>query len=102
MDEIPGELIVNWDQTGVNYTPVSSWTMQSEGAKKVEIVAKDDKRQITVVIAGSLKGDILPLQIIYQGKTPRCLPSVKFPSNWHITFSENHWSNEDTIYDYIM
>ena len=102
MDEIPGELIVNWDQTGVNYIPVSSWTMQSEGAKKVEIVAKDDKRQITVVIAASLKGDILPLQIIYQGKTPRCLPSVKFPSNWHITFSENHWSNEDTMYDYIM
>ena len=99
MDEIPGELIVNWDQTGVNYIPVSSWTIQSEGAKKAEIVAKDDKCQITVVIAGSLKGDILPLQIIYQGKTPRCLPSVKFPSNWHITFSENHWSNEDTLYN---
>ena len=61
MDEILGELIVNWDQTRVNYIPVSSWTMQSEGAKKVQIVAKHDKRQITVVIAGSLKGDILPL-----------------------------------------
>ena len=55
--------------------------MQAEGAKKVEIIAKDDKRQITVVIAGSLKGDTLPLQIIYQGKTPRCLPSVKFPTD---------------------
>ena len=102
MDEIPGELIINWDQTGVNYIPVSSWTMQSEGAKKVEIIAKDDKRQITIVLAGSLKGDVLPLQVIYQGKTPRCLPSVKFPSNWHITFSENHWSNEDTMHDYVM
>ena len=102
MDEIPGELIINWDQTGVNYIPVSSWTMQSEGAKKVEIIAKDDKRQITIVFAGSLKGDVLPLQVIYQGKTPRCLPSVKLPSNWHITFSENHWSNEDTMHDYVM
>ena len=27
MDEIPGELIINWDQTGVNYIPVASWTM---------------------------------------------------------------------------
>ena len=102
MDEIPGELIINWDQTGINYIPVSSWTMQSEGAKKVEIIAKDDKCQITIVLAGSLKGDVLPLQVIYQGKTPRCLPSVKFPSNWHITFSENHWSNEDTMHDYVM
>ena len=84
MNEIPTELIINnyyWGQTGVNYIPVSLWTMQGEGAKKVEIIAKDDKRQITVVIAGSLKGDTLPLQIIYQGKTPRYLPSVKFPSN---------------------
>ena len=55
-----------------------------------------------MVIAGALKGNTLPLQIIYQGKTPQCLPSVKFPSNWHITFSENHWSNEDTMLDYIM
>ena len=99
MDEIPGELIINWEQTSVNYIPVSSWMMQAEVAKKVEIIAKDDKRQITVVIAGSLKGDTLPLQIIYQGKTPRCLPSVKFPSNWHITFNENDWSNKDTMHD---
>ena len=70
MDEIPGELIINWDQTGINYIPVSSWTMQSEGAKKVEIIAKDNKLKNTRALAGSLKGDVLPLQVIYQGKTP--------------------------------
>ena len=36
IDEIPGELIINLDQIGVNYINVSSWTMQAEGAKKVE------------------------------------------------------------------
>ena len=40
MDEIPGELIINWDQTGVNYIPVSSWTMQAEGAKKLRLLQK--------------------------------------------------------------
>ena len=29
MDKIPGEWIINWDQTGVNYIPVSSWTRSS-------------------------------------------------------------------------
>ena len=53
--------------------------MEGEGSKKVEIVAKDDKCQITAVLAASLKGDFLPLQIIYEGKTSRCLPTVKFP-----------------------
>ena len=100
--EIPADMIINWDQTGVKYIPVASWTMEREGSQKVEIVAKDDKRQITAVLAGSLKGDFLPLQIIYEGKTSRCLPAVKFPPDWHGTFSENHWSNEETMRDYLV
>ena len=104
MDGIPAELIVNWDQISINYIPVASWTMKSEDAKKVEIVAEDDKCQITAlaVLAGSLKSDFLPLQISYEGKTTRCLPVVKFPSDWHITFSLNHWSNREIMHNYIV
>ena len=102
MDEIPTDMIINWDQTSINYIPVASWTMESEGSKKVEIIAKDDKRQIMAVLAGSLKRDFLPFQIIYEGKTSRCLPAVKFPPDWHATFGENHWSNEETMHDYLV
>ena len=35
MDEIPDDLVVNFDQTGVHYIPVSDWTMAEEGAKRV-------------------------------------------------------------------
>ena len=28
MEEIPHDLIINWDQTGINYVPVSQWTME--------------------------------------------------------------------------
>ena len=31
--------------------------MEEEGAKRVEILAKDDKRQITAVFCGSMTGD---------------------------------------------
>ena len=44
MDEVPPELIINCDQTGLNYVPVSSWTMAEEGCKRVEIDGKHDKR----------------------------------------------------------
>ena len=33
MEEIPEDLVINWDQTGINYVPVSSWTMAKEGSK---------------------------------------------------------------------
>ena len=28
MEEIPFSLIINWDQTAINYIPMSSWTME--------------------------------------------------------------------------
>ena len=76
MEEIPHDLIINWDQTGIRYIPVGSWTMEKEGAKQVETTGVDDKRQITAVFAGSLTGDFLPPQLIYKGTTCQCLPTV--------------------------
>ena len=42
MDEVPSELIINWDQTGLSYVPVSQWNMEEEGAKWIEIDGKDN------------------------------------------------------------
>ena len=41
MKEIPTELILNWDQTGVKIVPSSTWTMEAVGV--------NDKRLITGV-----------------------------------------------------
>lgn len=102
MEEIPPDLVINWDHTGIHYVPVSNWTLAEEGSKRVAIAGVDDKRQITAVFAGTRTGKFLPPQIIYAGKSKRCLPaSVKFPDNWHVTHTENHWANEKTTEDYI-
>ena len=53
------------------------------------------------VFCGSMTGDFLPPQLIYEGKTDRCLPNYQFPSTWHITHSHNHWSNETTMKQYF-
>ena len=101
MDQIPSELIVNFDQTGISYVPASSYTMEKEGATRVEVTGKDDKRQITLVLAGSVSGEFLPPQVIYEGKTKRCLPPFQFPSTWNITYTQTHWSNEESMKEYI-
>ena len=56
--------------------------MEKEGKKRVEILGIDDKRQITAVFAATKDGNFLPIQVLYKGKTTRCLPKVKFPSYW--------------------
>ena len=59
------------------------------------------KGRLHAVFAGTMSGDFLPVQMVYQGKTSRCLQTVDFPSDWHLTFSPNHWSNESTMVDYV-
>lgn len=71
--------------------------MERKGTKRIEIIAIDDKRQITCVLACTMSGHFLPVQLIYQGTTPKCHPnSVPFPDDWHITHPANHWANEQT------
>ena len=79
-DEILPEMIINCDHTGINYVPVSFWTMEEAESECVEIIGKDDKRQLTTLFGCSMAGDFLPPQLIYQGKTKRCLPQFLFPS----------------------
>ena len=100
MDEIPPELILNWDQTGLNLVLSSSWTIEQRGARRVEITGLNDKRMITVVFCGTLC-DFVPLQLVYRGKTERCHPKHNFPEDWHIIHSPNHWSTEETMKDYL-
>ena len=102
MEEIPSQLIFNWDQTGINLVPYSSWTMEEKGKKRVGVIGLNDKRQITAVLCGSIDGEFFPVQLIYAGKTKRCHPSYVFPEEWNITHSSNHWSNEDTMVEYIQ
>ena len=67
MEEIPAELIFNWYQTGLNLVPSSNWTMELRGSKRVEVAGLTDKRQITAVLCGTLTGNFLPPQVVYQG-----------------------------------
>ena len=42
MEEIPPELILKWDQTGLKIVPSSSWTMDQRSVNQVEMIGVDD------------------------------------------------------------
>ena len=60
MENVPGELIINWDQTAMKVCPSCNWTMERRGTKWVEITSIDDKRQITAVLGVLLLGSFYP------------------------------------------
>jgi len=72
--------------------------MEEKGAKRVDCVELDDKRQITAVICATLSGFFLPFQVIYQTAS---LPRYSFPDDWNVTYTPNHWSNEVKTLEYI-
>ena len=43
MEDVPKELRINWDRTGVHYVPVSNWTMEKKGTKRVEVFGAEDR-----------------------------------------------------------
>jgi hypothetical protein len=95
---------VNVDQTGLHLLPAASWTYEKKGAAAVAVIGAEDKRQITACLASSLHGDLLPLQLIFTGITPRCHPTPTAASSAaavHITHSPNHWSSLETMQDWI-
>jgi hypothetical protein len=92
------------DQTGVNLVSASSFTYEMVGSNDVAVVGAEDKRQITACVAASLRGDLLPLQLIFQGKTARSLPAATAASiaaRVDITQSDNHWSTQQTMQGWI-
>lgn len=104
MHDVHPSLVINLDQTGANLVPSSGWTYERKGSAAVAVIGAEDKRQITAVIASSLRGDLLPLQLVFTGKTDRCHPAVTAASvaaRVHLTHSDNHWSSQQTMKEWL-
>ena len=102
--QVHPSLVINMDQTGVHLVSAASWTYEMVGSSDVAVVGAEDKRQITVCVAASLRGDLLPLQLIFQGKTARSLPpstAASTAARVDITCSNNHWSTPETMQRWI-
>ena len=73
---IPDELIINADRTASKYVPTSSVIIAEKDSMHVAKQGAGDKRAITLRLAETLSGDMLPFQMTYTGKTSRSLPTA--------------------------
>jgi hypothetical protein len=103
--------IINWDQTAVLLMQSSHYTYHERKQKQVPMVGKEEKRQITAVVASTLGGDLLPMQLIFKGQDKdrtkqKAVPAlneltVRRTAGWHLTQTYNHWSSLQSMKDYI-
>ena len=91
--KIPSSMIINLDRTPSKFVPSCNKTLAKKGCKSVPIAGSAEKRMITATFSITLMGELLPVQLIYGGKTNKSIPAVSFPSDFVICANEKH-SNE--------
>ena len=64
MNDIPEDLVFNWDHTSIHLVPVSKRTIEKQGTKNIIVTGVDDKRQITLVMAATMTGVFIPTNFV--------------------------------------
>ena len=88
-------MILNFDQTPLGFTAPRKSTFTGKGVHSVPIANVDDKYQITATLCANIVG------VFFTSAADLCHPKVKFPESFHITDSQNNWSNEDIVMEYL-
>ena len=94
--EIPPQTVINIDQTSLPFILIGKYTLEEKGTSRVSVTGTADYRQITGTFGVTMAGSFLPIQLNYHGKTPLSQSKYKFPKEFHITQTSNHWANEET------
>ncbi|KAJ9509508.1 hypothetical protein QJQ45_001946 [Haematococcus lacustris] len=110
---VPPELFYSMDETFVFFAPMAgSTTLAKQGSKQVYVAASEQKKGITVCLTVKASGHVLPMQLIYEGKTDLSTPGgkPKHVKAWQplaarvaadaaghdVTATPSHWATEDS------
>ena len=90
--QVPPQLVINGDETAVQLVSRANRTRNARGAKRVRMLGMgEDKAQITTTIFVTESGDVLPFQMIFEGKTDRCHPKHAKPEDCLWPHTASHW-----------
>ena len=108
MEDIPLDLVIYWDQTAIHNVPRSHWTMAKKLDHKKWRWWVSTTRQIYALFGCPITGDVLPLQLIYQGKTKRVMlqstspKTGSLPTPLTIGRTKTHWWNTSKRFFFPM
>lgn len=82
-------------------------TWEKKGSKDIKVSGMEDKPQVTCCLSSSSDGTLLPMQIIFTGKTKCSLPKtdvarIFLADGFHLTMSLSHWSNLETCQQFVL
>lgn len=104
--DIPQDLVINCDETGVLFVPRAKFTLANKGTKRVRAIGVgSDKAQFTATIAVTESGTVLHTQLIFGGTTDRCHPGGTYGQQYEellFDHSSTHWQTPQTYLRYLQ
>ncbi|MEW8548669.1 MAG: hypothetical protein AB2693_34645 [Candidatus Thiodiazotropha sp.] len=98
-DEFEDQFIINMDETPMYFDLLPGKTVDVKGRKSIRIrTTGSEKRHLTVVLAVSAAGDVLPPMIIFKGKRP---VSLNVPKGWIVCVQEKAWMDETLMIRWV-
>ena len=99
---IPESLVLSHDQTPSKYVTVGRSTIAPKNSTRVGLGGSTDKCSITLTLAVTLDGKILPFQIIYRDKTDQSVPKITFPAKFSTSVNEKHCNNTEEVIKHLQ
>jgi hypothetical protein len=102
LDSMPRERVLNLDETHWKAVAAGFLTWASVSAESVSaFIANDAKQGMTVLATINAIGEKLPLMIVGQGKTDRCLAGYHLPDGTWFDKTESGWTTADVMCAYF-
>jgi len=88
--DYPLDMIVNIDETPMWFDMTTGKIVHSKGAKTVSVRSIGaEKRRLTVVLAATADGHMIPPMVIFKGK--RKLKNIDVPTSWIVCIQAKGW-----------
>ena len=99
---LPPDLVINGDETAVRFVNLSNRTLNKKGARRVCLsgIGKD-KAQIPVTLFVTEVGNVLPHQMVFEGKTKKLHPTHSLPDGCFWDHTASHWQSVESYSDVI-
>lgn len=97
---IPPELCFHADETGLMMLPSSNYTLAKRGSASVAVNDHDEKRLVTLMVAGNGAGDLLPPFVIFP-RASNVLPAAPPGSGIEVASAASHWMSGDLLIDWV-
>jgi hypothetical protein len=96
------DMLGNMDKTPVYFDIVPGKVNEVKGKKTMKVRTTGlEKRHITVVLSCMASGGLLPLMIIFKGKTIRCIKGLKATPGVLIAYQKKAWMDGEVMLRWI-